>query len=201
MASPGYAIRPARKAVGPLVTVLATVLALSSCTAGSGSQNPPATGGAGAATLAPDDRPRAPRLTGEAVTGGRIDLGGPDYRGKVVVLNVWASWCAPCRAEAPDLAEVAKDTRAEGVAFVGLNTRDHGKGPARRFEEDFEVGYPSLHDPIGKLLLSFPKGYLHPQGIPSTLVLDRKGRIAASRIGEVDERYLRRMIAPVLAEG
>lgn len=80
-----------------------------------------------------------------------------DFKGKVVVLNVWGSWCAPCRAEAPHFAKVAKELKPEGVEFVGINTRDPQKDKALLFEEEFGITYPSLHDPIGKIVVNgFP---------------------------------------------
>lgn len=97
-------------------------------------------------------------------------------------MNVWGSWCPPCRAEAPHFAKVAKETKAKGVEFVGINTRDANKGPALAFEKDYEIGYPSLYDPVSKLIVNgFPKGSLNPQAIPSTIVLDREERSRHAR--------------------
>ncbi|MFC7468799.1 TlpA family protein disulfide reductase [Actinomadura keratinilytica] len=137
-------------------------------------------------------------MGGETLDGSTFDLA--DHKGKVVVVNVWGSWCAPCRAEAPNLVKVAEDTADQGVQFVGINTRDSNKGPAIAFEKDYEVGYPSLYDPQGKQILRFPRGSLSPQAIPSTVVIDRDGKIAARTLQAVSEKQLRAMIDPVLAE-
>ncbi|NEC11344.1 TlpA family protein disulfide reductase [Streptomyces sp. SID8014] len=152
----------------------------------------------GISKVAKGERKEAPRLRGETLDGGTFDLA--DHRGKVVVVNVWGSWCAPCRAEAPNLAKVAEDTADQGVQFVGLNTRDFNKGPAVAFEKDYEVEYPSIYDPQGKQILRFPRGSLSPQAIPSTVVIDRDGKIAARTLQAVSEKQLRSMIDPVLAE-
>ncbi|GAA3374046.1 TlpA disulfide reductase family protein [Streptomyces sannanensis] len=152
----------------------------------------------GISTVAEGDRQPAPELAGETLDGKQLDVAS--LKGKVVVLNVWGSWCAPCRAEAPYLTKVANETKAQGVEFVGINTRDSAKGPAQEFEKDFQVPYPSLYDPIGKLILRFPKGSLNPQAIPSTIVLDKDGRIAARALRALDDKGLHKMIDPLVAE-
>ncbi|MET9817303.1 MULTISPECIES: TlpA disulfide reductase family protein [unclassified Streptomyces] len=150
------------------------------------------------AHLAVKGREAAPDISGETLTGKRVSLA--DSRGKIVVINVWGSWCSPCRAEAPNLQKVYDDTREKGVMFLGINTRDASKDNARRFEEEFGVTYPSLWDPIGKQLLRF-KGTISPSAIPSTVVIDRKGRIAARAMKALSEAELRALIDPVLKEG
>ncbi|MCJ0874141.1 TlpA disulfide reductase family protein [Streptomyces sp. AP-93] len=158
------------------------------------------TGSSGIATVAKADRTAAPQLDGETVDGGTLDT--TTLKGKVVVLNVWGSWCPPCRAEAPSFAKVAKELEAAGqpVAFVGINTRDNTKQNAASFEETYGITYPSLFDPNGKLMLRFPKGTLNPNAIPSTIVLDKDGKIASRTLAAVSEKKLRSMIDPLLAE-
>ena len=114
----------------------------------------------------------------------------------MVVLNVWASWCAPCRAEAPTLAALSAELEGTGVQFVGLDTRDSDV-PARAFVERFGIGYPNVIDPDGRLQLLFGDS-LPPQAIPSTLVIDPEGRVAARALGKVSESSLRGMIEPLL---
>ncbi|GAA2416880.1 TlpA disulfide reductase family protein [Streptomyces glaucosporus] len=155
--------------------------------------------GTGAVTkVKPGDRRPAPELSGETVDGKRLSTA--DYRGKILVVNVWGSWCPPCRAEMPHLVKVAEDTADEGVQFVGINTRDTDRVPAQRFEKEFEVPYPSLYDPSGKLLLRFPKGSLNPQTIPSTIVIDRDGKIAVRALKELGEEELRSILDPLIKE-
>jgi thiol-disulfide isomerase/thioredoxin len=146
--------------------------------------------------VAAGDRDQAPDLSGETLEGEPVSLS--DYRGQIVVLNVWGSWCAPCRAEAPHLVTVAEEMAPEGVQFLGINTRDASKETALAFERTFEVEYPSLWDPDGRLLLEFPDGTLNPQLIPSTLVIDREGRIAARALTDLGEDELRDLVRSVL---
>lgn len=101
---------------------------------------------------------------------------------------------------AGNLAKVSRDLKSKGVEFVGINTRDTSTGPAQAFEKNYDVPYPSLYDPSGKLLLRFPAGSLNPQSIPSTVVVDRNGKIAARKAGGVEEDTLRKMIDPLLTE-
>ncbi|MFE2551664.1 TlpA family protein disulfide reductase [Streptomyces sp. NPDC059355] len=184
---------------------LASALTLSACSDGGGKPNGSSggnyvTGAGGISTVAKDARTEAPKLDGETVDGKTLDTTA--LKGKVVVLNVWGSWCPPCRGEAKYFAKVSKELADAGkdVQFVGINTRDSSKQNATSFEENFGITYPSLYDPDGKLMLRFPAGTLNPQAIPSTIVLDKQGRIAARTLVAVNEQQLRSMIDPVLAE-
>lgn len=150
----------------------------------------------GIATAKKGERADAPELSGETVDGGQVDVA--DYKGKVVVLNVWGSWCPPCRAEAKNFEKVYQDVKDQGVQFVGINTRDTSTGPARAFEKDYGVTYPSLYDPAGRLMLRFEKGTLNPQAVPSTLIIDREGKVAARTLQALSEEKLRKMLAPYL---
>ncbi|MFD0545089.1 TlpA family protein disulfide reductase [Streptomyces mexicanus] len=180
----------------------AAALVLTACgsggtSGGSGNTNF-ITGSDGIATVKKSERKPAPDLSGKTIDGKQLDLAS--YKGKIVVLNVWGSWCSPCRAEAPNLVKVAKETASQGVRFVGINTRDTSTQPAQQFEKSFGVPYPSLYDPVGKLMLRFKKGTLNPQLIPTTLVIDRDGKIAARALQALSEEKLRKMLDPVIAE-
>jgi thiol-disulfide isomerase/thioredoxin len=144
----------------------------------------------------PAERKPAPDLTGTTLDGGAFNLA--DLRGRVVVLNVWASWCAPCRAEAPSLERVSEKLANQGVRFVGINTRDTDDN-ARAFERRFGISYPSVVDRDGALLLRF-KETLPPQAIPTTLVIDRGGRMAARALTPLTEERLRELVTPIVAE-
>ena len=146
--------------------------------------------------LAPEQRQPAPDLVGTTLDGDQFRLS--DHRGEVVVLNVWASWCAPCRAEAPVLAEAAAELQPQGVQFVGLDTRDSDTS-ARGFVERFGVPYPNVVDRDGRLQLLFADS-LPPQAIPSTLVVDQQGRVAARVLGVVSKADLDGLVEPLLAE-
>lgn len=180
----------------------AAALLVSACgsggTSGGGGNTNFVTGSDGTATVAEGERTPAPDLSGKTIIGKTLDLA--DFKGKVVVLNVWGSWCNPCRAEAKYFAKVSKAYAGKGVQFVGINTRDTSTGAALAFEKDWDITYPSLYDPTGKLLLRFDKGTLNPQAIPSTLVLDRDGKIAARSLSALSEERLLKMLKPVVAE-
>lgn len=191
------------RAALPAAGAAALALALTACSGGGASGGGGGTGfitgSDGIATVAKGKRDTAPALDGTTLDGKALDVASA-YKGKIVVLNVWGSWCAPCRAEADNLVKVSEDLADQGVQFVGINTRDTGTGPAKAFEEEYKVTYPSLYDPAGKLMLRFEKGTLNPQAIPSTLVIDRDGKIAARSLQALSEKKLRKMIDPVLAE-
>lgn len=151
--------------------------------------------GDGSLVLVPEaERVSAPEIAGPTLDGGTFRLA--DHAGEVVVLNVWASWCAPCRAEAPGLAALAAEYEGDGVQFVGLDTRDSDVS-ARAFVERFGIPYPNVIDRDGQLQLLFGDS-LPPQAIPSTIVIDPQGRVAGRALGKVSESSLRGLIEPLL---
>lgn len=141
--------------------------------------------GDGSSTLLPDDaRIPAPPLRGTDLNGAEVDTS--EWKGRPGVINVWASWCAPCRAEAPEL--VAAANKNPKVNFLGLDTRDNDAS-ARAFVKKFNVPYPNLPDPNGQLVLLFADT-LPPQAIPSTLLIDKQGRVAGRFLGAVSASQL-----------
>jgi thiol-disulfide isomerase/thioredoxin len=192
--------RRARLAAGVLALATAAAL-LAGCSATSGSVDGSTryvAGDGSTVLLAPSEREAAPVLVGTTLDGAGLDV--ESYRGKVVVVNLWASWCSPCRAEAGVLESTYVDTKAKGVEFVGIVSG--GKDSidnARAFSRKFEMSYPSMFDADNSLVLAF-RGQLPPSAIPTTLVLDRQGRVAARALGAVDRSRLLGMIEPVLAE-
>jgi thiol-disulfide isomerase/thioredoxin len=176
-------------------TGLAAVLALSACTGDAANVAPVTpqlkTVDSERGLLPVEDRIPAPTLAGETLDGGQLDV--DDLAGDVVVVNFWASWCAPCRAEADNLVAVADQTADDGVTFVGVNVKDD-RTSAQAFDRNYDVPYESLYDQPGALLTRFRK-YV-PQTPPTTLLLDREGRIAAVFIGGLTEAEL---LAPVVA--
>jgi thiol-disulfide isomerase/thioredoxin len=140
--------------------------------------------------------PAAPPVSGPAVGGGRLALAS--YRGHVVVLNFWGSWCTPCREEAPGLSALATHFRASGVRFLGIDIRDSPVS-AEAFMNDFRITYPSLNDPSDNLALDF-RNTVPPAGIPTTLVISRRGRITARVIGGTTYNGLRALIQRAAAE-
>lgn len=152
--------------------------------------------GDGQVTVVPAaEREDAPELSGPTLDGGTWSLA--DQQGKTVVLNVWASWCPPCRAEMPGLQRLSERYADQGVTFAGLDTRDTDAA-ASAFIENIGVTYPQVVDPDGRLLLAF-RDTLPPQAIPSTLIVDDEGRIAARVIGPITEPRLAALLDDVLA--
>jgi peroxiredoxin len=134
-------------------------------------------------------RPAAPAVSGTSLDGTKYTLASD--RGHVVVLNFWGSWCAPCRKEAADLQSVHAATAAQGVAFVGINIRDE-TDPANAYDNAHDITYPSIFDPSGRVALQFAQ--VPPSAIPSTLVIDATGHIAAIHLGSITAKQLTDMI-------
>jgi thiol-disulfide isomerase/thioredoxin len=187
--------------VGAALAALGAGLALAGCSTTSGSVDTSTrfvAGDGSTVLLSPDQRDAAPSVTGTTLGGERLDLA--DWRGNVVVVNLWASWCPPCRAESGALEKAYDATKADGVEFVGIVSG--GKDSvdnAKAFVRKFGISYPSVFDKDNSVVLAF-RGQLPPAAIPTTLVLDREGRVAARTLGPVDYSLLRGMIDPVLRE-
>ncbi|MEO6821355.1 MAG: TlpA disulfide reductase family protein [Candidatus Nanopelagicales bacterium] len=148
--------------------------------------------------LAPADRDPAPVVVGTTLTGTTLDLA--KWRGKVVVVNFWSSWCPPCREEAGTLAQVSDQLKDKDVQFVGVVTRDTVDN-AKAFLRTNALSYPMLFDdPTNNSILLAFRGKLPVAQNPTTYVLDRQGRIAARALGAVDRSRLLGLIDPVLAE-
>ncbi|WP_051470271.1 TlpA disulfide reductase family protein [Arthrobacter sp. 35/47] len=146
------------------------------------------------AEYAPESRREPLTVQGTLFDGTRA--GSQEWAGQVVVLNVWYAACAPCRAESPTLAALHQDFAQQGVQFYGINIRDES-ATADAFERNFDISYPSFEDRDGQILLSLTE-YVPPQAVPTTLVLDREGRVAARVLGIADENVLRTLITEEL---
>lgn len=156
--------------------------------------------GSGVVTTVPlGERDPAPEFSGPILGDDDAEFTLGDARGDVVVLNVWGSWCPPCRKEAPALQAVYEQVADQGVQFIGVNTRDPNLTDALAFEEQFGLTYPSVVDTDGRRLLAF-RDSLPPTAIPSTLVIDRNGNLAVRVLGEISESSLHDLVADVLAE-
>lgn len=162
---------------------------------GAGGDNRFIAGSGAVQEIRPADRKAPPQATGTTLDDERLALS--DLRGKVTVVNFWASWCAPCRGEAPSLEQVHHETKAKDVRFLGVAFKD-GRANAQAFERRFKITYPSLFDADGQITLAFRE--VPPNAIPTTLVLDRQGRVAARVIGATTYSKLTPLVTKILAE-
>lgn len=193
--------RTAAPILGPLLApllALVTPLTLAGCSGSSLSSGEQGfVSGDGKVTVLDETDRGVPvvEVAGQTVEGDPVSL--TDYRGKVVVMPVWGSWCSPCRAEAPMLAEAARDLEDDGVVFLGINSRDSDAAKARAFTDRLHIPYPSIYDPDGNTLLAF-HGTLPPNSIPSVVVIDAEGGIAARILGAVSRSTLYGVVEDVL---
>lgn len=145
---------------------------------------------------APASRGEPMDVDAELYDGTGID--SADWQGKVTVLNVWYAACAPCRAEAPILQALSTKYQDDGVQFYGVNIRDEA-ATAEAFERTFGIEYPSVDDKDGRMLLAMTD-YVPPQSVPSTLVLDKQGRVAGRIIGLAEKSILDALIEDAVTE-
>ena len=147
--------------------------------------------------IANANRGKAVEWTG--VTEHGTILSSANLTGVVTVLNFWYAGCAPCRAEAKDLEKLYQKYLPYKVQFVGVNVRDTA-GTALAFDRNFGMTYPSIIDNnTGSVVLAFT-GVVSPQAVPTTIVVDRKGRVAARILGRLEPTTLDSMIQRVVSE-
>lgn len=147
--------------------------------------------------FADDQRPGFESWSGITESGFGLDSAA--LEGRVTVMNWWYAACAPCRAEAPDLADLYREYNPQGVEFVGVNVRDSA-ATALAFDRNFGIEFPSVMDSqSGTVSLAFT-GVVSPSAVPTTLVIDKEGKVASRILGRIDPGILRTLIETVLAE-
>jgi thiol-disulfide isomerase/thioredoxin len=198
--SRGPDVRSLRVIAAPVA--LAMVLGLAGCGTAASATNDQQTNyvalnGVGVLTVyAVGHRKLAPAVSGTDLGGHPMTLS--QYAGKVVVLNFWASWCPPCRSEAAALEQVYTDTRASGVQFVGVDIRENGVSDGVHFETNHHIDYPSFSDQASHIALDFRSTGV--QSPPTTIIIDRQGRIAARGLGEMTYSQLVSVVKQVAAQ-
>jgi thiol-disulfide isomerase/thioredoxin len=196
--SPGAVSRLVSKSNAWLTAASAGgAIALAACTAAPSAPGASTAPQLGITQIAPASRGAAPSISGTTLQGARLALS--EYRGDIVVMNVWGSWCSDCRAEEPALEETYERYKGEHVQFVGINTRDDNAA-ALAYASSFGMTYPSLQDPDETLLLRF-KSILPSGSIPSTVIVDKQGKVAARIIGSISEPELDHLLDGVLRTG
>lgn len=184
-------VRVAAGGAGLLVAGIVLWVSLSG--GGSASGTTYVGGSTNAVVYSAGHRAAAPDFTGTTITGQRFSFAG--YRGKVVVINFWGSWCAPCRAEASTLAVVAEQYKPHGVSFVGVDVGDN-PASAVAFEHSYGISYPSVSDPGYAVAQRF--GTAAPvSATPTTLVIDSTGRVAGAVFGGATYSELTAILAKV----
>lgn len=178
-----------------IAAATAATLAFGLAACGSGSKNKDGLGKAVAFSV--NDRKQFPMLAGTTLDGTKLDMAS--YKGKIIVVNIWGSWCDPCQAEAPYLEHANEAYRDKGVQFVGIDTRDN-TGQAQAFVKDKQISYPNLVDDGNETLLTKLAGITALGSVPSTLIVDRSGRLAWRALSPVNFSDLSTALNTVLSD-
>ncbi len=186
-----------------VIAALAGLALFAGCAGDTGSESESQVPGSGyvsgdgsVETWAPEDRSEPVELAGVSYDEEDIDL--QDWRGDVVVVNFWYANCPPCRKEAPDLASLSQEYGEQGVQFLGVNHVD-APGRAQAFERRFEIPYPSLYDSDSAGVAAM-QGIVPLRAMPTTVVLDSEGRVAARILGLAERSILASLIDETLEE-
>jgi peroxiredoxin len=145
--------------------------------------------------------PQAGRKPAGAATGSLIG-GNGDFRlaaakGKVVVLNFWASWCGPCQTETPQFDLLYRQIKSRGVDFVGIDTKDD-KGAAEDFVRTNKISFPIVFDQPGKVAVEL--GHIPQPSLPFTVLIDKSGKVAAVYLVRLADKDLQKSLDTLLAE-
>jgi len=187
-----------KRRIAGVAAALAVVALLAGCSTGKGIEDEVrngdenyASGDGAVTTIAETARGAAVPFESETTDG--VAVSSDDYRGQVLVVNFWYAACPPCRVEAPDLQNLSEEFDGKGAAFLGVNVRDQAE-TAENVEDEWGITYPSVIDTNdGNMLLAFA-GTVQPNAVPTTLVIDKKGRVAARILGQLEAPSILRTI-------
>lgn len=186
-----------------LVAVLAAAaLVLTGCTGkdavdqGAGGQFRFVSGNGTGSLIKAADRQEAANFSGDLLNGGEIKLSR--YAGKVVLVNFWATWCPPCVVETPQLDSLYRQYKSKGVAFIGVDTKEYGRSPAKAFVRDNHISYPMIFDEQGKTAVAL--GNIPTMSLPFTVLIDRQRRVAAVYLTKVTPKDLEPALNKLVAE-
>ncbi len=176
-----------------VVSAVATLNACSSATSTDATEGGYVSGDGSITVVAPSEREEAPVLEGTDLDGAPLSTA--QFEGDVLVVNIWGSWCPPCRKETPDLIAMADEFSGQGVQFVGIAIRE-GRTASKAFASNFGMNYPSFSDSGGEMLIGFSSS-LPAVAVPTTYVIDAQGRVAVRYMDQVDPDTLRELVIDV----
>jgi peroxiredoxin len=134
----------------------------------------------------------APEITLNALTGESVSIS--DYKGQVILINNWATWCPPCKAEMPTLSKYYHDHRDEGFVLVAIEAGDP-KDDVARFVQEYDLSFPILLDPNNKALYAFRN-----DSLPSSYVVDQNGTVVLAWTGPITYATLEKYVTPLLEQ-
>lgn len=184
-----------------LAAAVAVLAVVAGCSTAEGGDSGFISGDGTITQIDPPDRESAPTLEGESLGGEQVST--EDFEGQALVVNVWGSWCGPCRAEAPELVEASKKLKSQDVQFLGLATKSQaGEGtPSQdvRFAKDAGFTFPTIQDYDGEQVLRFVDS-IPAMGVPTTWIIDDEGQVAAQIRGETTASTLVGLVEDVQAD-
>ncbi|MBX3091621.1 MAG: TlpA family protein disulfide reductase [Cryobacterium sp.] len=195
-----------RRILHSVIAAAATALLLVGCSSndqlaidyGSGGNKNYVAGDGSILEIPPANRAKPIVFSGQTETGAEVS--SSDYRGSALVVNFWAGYCAPCRAEAPVLEKLSQQWSDRGASFLGVNTYDE-PASVLAFARTYGVTYPSVIDTnSGAVQLAFA-GSVAPSALPTTIVLDSKGRVAARILGQIESASILDAIIKTVVDG
>jgi peroxiredoxin len=193
--------RAAVLVLGILAFGIAALLVLTACTGKnavdqSGSSFRFVSGTSLGKVIPADHRKKAGQFTDELLDGGNYSLS--QDAGKVVVINFWATWCSPCTVETPQLDSVYRSVHAQGVDFVGIDTKETSKDAARAFVTDNKISYPIAWDEQARTAIAL--GKVPALALPFTILIDKQQRVAAVYLHSLTAKDIQPVIATLVAE-